>query len=235
VTNAFGGVKFDPEKGWVVPKGAIHPAEKAKDLARFKVFPNELTEAHILPFVPDAAKIDQKKDKRLSSFAKVLSDNASVHAVATALMERESWDFTAVYYDGIDHFSHAFMAYHPPRLEWIKEEDFEMYKDVLKGAYRFHDMMLERLLDLAGRKRQLSFAPTMALNPARSVRTGRRASPPDQQPGIGSTVSLSCAVRHPTRRTYLWREPIDVRRPFSLFSICLLAQTWMGGLARSIR
>jgi predicted AlkP superfamily phosphohydrolase/phosphomutase/tetratricopeptide (TPR) repeat protein len=150
VTNAFGGVRFDPEKGWTVPKGAIHPKERGAELARFKVFPNELTEAHILPFIPEAAKIDQKKDKRLSSFAKVLSDNASVHAVATALMENEPWDFTAVYYDGIDHFSHAFMAYHPPRLEWVKEEDFAMYKDVVKGAYRFHDMMLERLLELAG-------------------------------------------------------------------------------------
>src|SRR5882724_7431144 len=150
ITNAFGGVKFDPEKGWVVPKGAIHPKERGPELARFKVFPNELTEAHILPFVPEAAKIDQKKDKRLSSFAKVLSDNASVHAVATALMESEPWDFTAVYYDGIDHFSHAFMPYHPPKLEWIKEDDFATYKDVVKGAYRFHDMMLERLLDLAG-------------------------------------------------------------------------------------
>ena len=39
-----------------------------------------------------------------------------IHAVATALMESEPWDFTAVYYDGIDHFSHAFMAYHPPKL-----------------------------------------------------------------------------------------------------------------------
>ncbi len=150
ITNAFGGVRFDPEKGWTVPKGAIHPKERGSELARFKVFPNELTEAHILPFIPDAAKIDQKKDKRLSSFAKVLSDNASVHAVATALMESEPWDFTAVYYDGIDHFSHAFMPYHPPKLEWIKEEDFAMYKDVVKGAYRFHDMMLERLLELAG-------------------------------------------------------------------------------------
>jgi predicted AlkP superfamily phosphohydrolase/phosphomutase/tetratricopeptide (TPR) repeat protein len=150
ITNAFGGVRFDPEKGWTFPKGAIYPPDKGLALARFKVFPNELTEAHILPFIPDAAKIDQKKDKRLGSFAKVLSDNASMHAVATALMETEPWDFTAVYYDGIDHFSHAFMAYHPPKLEWIKEEDFEMYKDVVKGAYRFHDMMLERLLELAG-------------------------------------------------------------------------------------
>jgi len=150
VTNAFGGVRFDPEKGWRIPKGTVHPAENGPKLARFKVFPNELTEAHILPFIPDAAKIDQKKDKRLSSFAKVLSDNASIHAVATALMESEPWDFTAVYYDGIDHFSHAFMAYHPPKLEWVREEDFAIYKDVVKGAYRFHDMMLERLLDLAG-------------------------------------------------------------------------------------
>src|SRR5439155_24711951 len=150
VTNAFGGVRFDPQKGWIVPKGAIHPKERGAELARFKVFPNELTEAHILPFIPDAAKIDQKKDKRLSSFAKVLSDNASVHAVATVLMENEPWDFTAVYYDGIDHFSHAFMAYHPPKLEWVKEEDFAIYKDIVKGAYRFHDMMLERLLELAG-------------------------------------------------------------------------------------
>ena len=150
VTNAFGGVKFDPERGWLVPPGTIHPADKAAFLARFKVFPSELAEAHILPFIPNAAKIDQQTDRRLTPFAKVLSDAASIHAVATALMETEPWDFTAVYYDAVDHFSHAFMAYHPPRLEWISEEDFEMYKDVVKGAYRFHDMMLERLLQLAG-------------------------------------------------------------------------------------
>ena len=150
VTNAFGGAKFDPEHGWIVPPGTIHPADKASFLARFKVFPGELTEAHILPFIPNAAKIDQQSDRRLTSFAKVLSDASSIHAVATALMETESWDFTAVYYDAVDHFSHAFMAYHPPKLPWISDEDFEMYKDVVKGAYRFHDMMLERLLQLAG-------------------------------------------------------------------------------------
>ncbi|MBA3963186.1 MAG: tetratricopeptide repeat protein [Chthoniobacterales bacterium] len=150
VTNAFGGVKFDPEKGWSIPRGTVHPAARGTDLARYRIFPNELTEAHILPFIPEAATIDQEKDKRLNSFAKVLSDNASIHAVATALMEKEPWDFTAIYYDGIDHFSHAFMAYHPPKLPWIKDEDFALYQGVVRGAYRFHDMMLERLLDLAG-------------------------------------------------------------------------------------
>ncbi len=150
VTNAFGGVKFDPEIGWAIPPGTVHPAENGPHLAHFKVFPSELTEAHILPFIPDAAKIDQKKDRRLESFAKVLSVNASIHALATVLMDAEPADFTAVYYDGIDHFSHAFMPYHPPRLEWVPEDDFEMYKGVIRGAYRFHDLMLARLLELAG-------------------------------------------------------------------------------------
>lgn len=150
VTNAFGGVKFDPQKGWSIPPGTVHPEEKALPLARFKIFPTELTEAHILPFIPDAAKIDQKKEKNLESFAKVLSDNATIQAVATVLMDTEQWDFTAVYFDGIDHFSHSFMTFHPPRLPWVEEEKFNLYKDVVKGAYRFHDMMLERLLQLAG-------------------------------------------------------------------------------------
>ena len=150
VTNAFGGVKFDPERGWIVPPGTVHPPELARKLAPFKIFPTELTAAHLLPFVPNAAEIDQEKDPRLNWLAKVLSDNASIHAVATALMECEEWDFTAVYYDGIDHFAHGFMPYHPPRMPWVEEADFEMYREVMRGAYRFHDLMLGRLLELAG-------------------------------------------------------------------------------------
>ena len=133
VTNAFGGVKFSPEKGWSIPPGTVHPEEKASLLARFKVFPTELTEAHVLPFIPEAAKIDQKKDKKLDSFAKVLSDNATIQAVATTLMETEPWDFTAVYFDGIDHFSHAFMPYHPPKLPGSSRSNSTFTRMLLKA------------------------------------------------------------------------------------------------------
>jgi predicted AlkP superfamily phosphohydrolase/phosphomutase/tetratricopeptide (TPR) repeat protein len=150
VTNAFTGVKFDPERGWKIPMGTVHPPEKGPLLTRYRFFPTELTEEHILPFIPNAAKIDQRTDRHLQTFAKVLSDATTIHAVATALMQDEPWDFMAVYYDAIDHFSHGFMAYQPPRSPWITEEEFDLYKDVVRGAYRFHDMMLERLLQLAG-------------------------------------------------------------------------------------
>ena len=150
VTNGFGAVKFEPDRGWSIPPGTVHPPELGAQLARFRILPNELTAAHLLPFIPRAAEIDQEKDLRLKWLAKILSDNASIHAVATALMECEEWDFTAVYYDGIDHFAHGFMQYHPPRLSWVEEKDFDVYREVMRGAYRFHDMMLARLLELAG-------------------------------------------------------------------------------------
>ena len=150
VTNAFAGVKFTPGKGWTCPPGAIHPKEKTPELAPMRVFPHELTQQHILPFIPDAAQIDQQADPRLEMFAKVLSECASVHAVSTAIMEQEPWDLTAIYFDTVDHMSHGFMQYYPPQMSNTRDEDFAMYQHVIPGTYRFHDMMLERQLQLAG-------------------------------------------------------------------------------------
>ncbi len=148
VTNMFNQVQRDPLR---VPPGTIHPAERADELGDMRVEPRELTAEDILPFIPKAAEIDQEKDPRLRAFAKVLSDCASIQAVVTRLMEGGDWDFTAVYFDAIDHFCHGFAEFHPPRQEHIAEEAFELYKDVIRTAYRFHDIMLARQLELAGR------------------------------------------------------------------------------------
>ena len=149
VSNLFNGVRIDPESGWQITPGTIHPAEKELFYAPMKFFPNEMMQEHIYPFIPLAADIDQKKDQRLSGFAKTFSEMMTTHSIATATMEMEPWDFMAIYYTGIDHFSHGFMEYHPPKLSRVSDEDFEIYKDVVKGAYQFHDMMLARLLELA--------------------------------------------------------------------------------------
>jgi predicted AlkP superfamily phosphohydrolase/phosphomutase/tetratricopeptide (TPR) repeat protein len=138
------------DKEWPLPPGAVHPESMRETFARLRMHPAEVTEAAILPWIPRAAEIDQEKDKRLHSFAKILSENCSIHNAATWILQNEDWDFLAVYYNGIDHFCHGFMHFHPPRMEGIPEDKFEIYKDVVNGAYRFHDMMLETLLQLAG-------------------------------------------------------------------------------------
>jgi predicted AlkP superfamily phosphohydrolase/phosphomutase len=135
---------------WPLPPGAIHPENMRATFAKLRMHPAEVTEAAILPWIPRAAEIDQEKDKGLQTFAKILAENCSIHNAATWILRNEPWDFLAMYYNGIDHFCHGFMQFHPPRMESVPEEKFEIYKDVVNGAYRFHDMMLQTLLDLAG-------------------------------------------------------------------------------------
>jgi tetratricopeptide (TPR) repeat protein len=66
-------------------------------------------------------------------------------------MVEHPWDFMAVYYSAIDEFGHFFMPYHPPYVNGVAERDAAIYRDVIVGCYRFHDMMLEALLAYAGR------------------------------------------------------------------------------------
>lgn len=138
------------DQPWPMRKGTVHPHEIAHDLSEFRIHPEELTAAHVLPFIPKAAEIDQEKEKHMTSLLNILAHTSSVHAASTYLQSNTDWDFQAVYLDGIDHFCHAFMRFHPPMLPKIPEELYDRYKDVIKGGYKFHDMMLERTLSLAG-------------------------------------------------------------------------------------
>ena len=138
------------DQPWPLPPGAVYPESLRDTFAELRMHPADVTEAAILPWIPRAAEVDQEKDKGLMSFAKILAENCSIHNAATWILQNEPWDFMAVYYNGIDHFCHGFMHYHPPRMEGVPEDRFEIYKNVVNGAYRFHDMMLQTLLDLAG-------------------------------------------------------------------------------------
>lgn len=150
VSDRYQKVKKDPKEKTPLVQNTIHPKSFVKELRNLRMFPYEVTDAHILPFIPNAKLIDQEKDKGLNPFAKILAENVSVHNAATNVMRTTEWDFMAVYYDMIDHFCHAYMKFHPPKLETVPDNFFTIYKDVVKGAYRFQDMMLERMMDLAG-------------------------------------------------------------------------------------
>jgi tetratricopeptide (TPR) repeat protein len=150
VSDLYPHAKGPLEEPWELPAGAVYPDRLRDTFAKLRMQQGELTQEAILPWIPRAAEIDQEKDRGLHTFSKVLAENCSIHNAATWILKNEPWDFLAVYYNGLDHFCHAFMNFRPPRMEGIAEDRFEIYKDVVDGAYRFHDMMLESLLTLAG-------------------------------------------------------------------------------------
>lgn len=137
-------------KDWPLEKSSIYPEELRDIFEELRLHPGELSLAHILPFIPDAQKLDPENDKVLKPLIRVLAHCCSVHNAATYAMENSDWDLTAVYYEAIDHFSHLAMKYHPPQLDGVDDEEFRLYQGIMKAAYKFHDMMLDRLLQLAG-------------------------------------------------------------------------------------
>ena len=142
----------DPAEWPPPPPGTYWPAELAATMNDLRVSPHDIDPDDLLRlFVPDAPTIDQTKDRRLWALAEKLAEACSAHNAATHLLETEpDWDFMAVYYRTVDEISHLFMPYHPPRMEGIPEADFELYKQVVTGIYKLHDLFLCRLMQLAG-------------------------------------------------------------------------------------
>ncbi len=151
--NSFKHTEADAPEDWPPPPpGTYWPEELAEHLNTRRVSPWDIDPDEVLRlFIPDAAQIDQKKDPRILHLAQRLAEAASVHSATCWLMEnRPDWNLTAVYYRALDEICHQFMPYHPPRMAGAPEADFEMYRHVVNGAYRFHDLLLVRLMQLAG-------------------------------------------------------------------------------------
>ena len=147
VSNHYQRATAPHGKPWPMKPGSVHPERLIRNLSALRVHPQELDVGLVMNFVPSLAEIDQEKDKRIETLAKIIADCTTINKAATALMHHEPWDFTAVYYDSIDHFCHGFMNYHPPRLSWVDEKDFETYKQVVESGYIYHDILLGTLLD----------------------------------------------------------------------------------------
>lgn len=153
VSNHFALPSVGQMEQWPVLPQSVYPERLIQPLAEFRVHPMEIEGDHLQQLIPRANEIDQSSEaeqRRLDALRKNLAECGSVHAIATWLMEKEPWDFTAIYYNAIDIISHYFMPFHPPRMNGVDEKQFEIYKNVVTGVYRFHDMMLDRLLQLAG-------------------------------------------------------------------------------------
>ncbi|HLH16322.1 MAG TPA: alkaline phosphatase family protein [Bryobacteraceae bacterium] len=150
VSNAFCQAGIPYGAPWPLPSGTIHPQEYSAEMAELRVHPGDLTGDDLLPFLPKLAEIDQESDARVIRFAEILAQNLSAHNAMVWLMEREAWDFATVFYDLPDHVSHLFMRYRAPRMEDVPERDFEHYRHAVDSAYCYLDILLGRLVQLAG-------------------------------------------------------------------------------------
>ena len=138
---------------WAPAGSSITPAAAADWLEELRVHPLEIEGEALLPFIPGAAGLDQSDPataERLTELARILAKAASLQAAATAILEREEWDFLGLYFQALDEMGHHFMPYHPPVLPGTDPDEAAAYGGVMEMTYRFHDRMLGHLLEQAG-------------------------------------------------------------------------------------
>lgn len=141
----------DPKKWPPPPPGTYSPESLGDEMNQLRMAPFEIDAEILAPFIRNGRDINQRQDKRLFQLRKQLAEAYSAHSAAMHLMQIDpDWDFMAVYYRAIDEICHTFMKFHPPKMEGISEQDFEIYQNVVEATYRVHDMMLSNLLQQAG-------------------------------------------------------------------------------------
>lgn len=150
VSELYPRVVGPVDEPWPIPTGSISPAHLEPILADLRVHPADIDGQTLQAFVPRAGEVDQSDDRRLEVLATIIAEAATVHAAATWLLERQPSDLLAVRYQGIERASRSFMSCHPPRLSETPERDFDLYRGVVAAVYQFHDLMLGRLIELAG-------------------------------------------------------------------------------------
>lgn len=150
VSDLFYDISGKPSADWPLVKGSCWPESFSELLGELRVHPSDLTFEDLRPFMPNIERIHSSDSQLDGVCAKFLCEATTIQSIATELMETQPWDLAAIYFNAIDHFCHSFIRYHPPKLDWISDEDFANYSNVVSMCYQYHDMMLGRLMDLAG-------------------------------------------------------------------------------------
>lgn len=150
VSNYFRHAHGENFEQWPFDPAAVAPASLHEVMQDLRAHPADLAFEQLQFFIPEAGRIDQKKDRRLETLARYLAECATVHAAGTYLAEQTDWDLLAVYYDTIDRLGHEFMGYRAPKMAHVSDADFEIYRHVLDRSYIYHDLMLGRYLQLTG-------------------------------------------------------------------------------------
>ncbi len=150
ISDFFARANGQQHENWPVTEDSVHPKSMEEHFGWLRVHPQELTSNIIELFVPNWERADANQQQRISAILNETAQAATMHACFTNILRTQAWDFAALYLPTIDHYCHGFMKFHPPKRPHISQPDYDLFNQVITAGYRYHDMMLGRILDLAG-------------------------------------------------------------------------------------
>lgn len=148
VTDRFTETRVETARRWPADERSVWPPRLAEELAPLRITAEEVTAAELAAFLGEVNVAAD--DLRLNRLATHLAQNLTTHNLATHLVEHADWDFFAVRYRFLAALSHTFARYAPPVDTGCSAQDIARFGRALQVGYQLQDMMLGRLLELAG-------------------------------------------------------------------------------------
>ena len=145
----FRSIPADYRQPFELPDGQLSPAEQTESFKDCIVSLADIDGKTMSLFTPRFSELSQPDD-RLTYIAAAVARTLSIHAVATRLMEQPDWDVLSVNYLTIEVLWARFLQYHRPMPEWADPAEADLFGQVAAGAVRLCDLLLGRLLELAG-------------------------------------------------------------------------------------
>ncbi len=134
------------------PQGSVHPDDWREALDDFRLHASDMTGAELAALVPEAGKIDQKRDQRLATIAVKLAETVTTQNITNYCLERQSWHFLCVRFSALDQIGRVFGGLSSLAEATVNEDSMDqvVYGPVLVHFYEMLDLMLGHLVDLFG-------------------------------------------------------------------------------------
>ncbi len=126
---------------WPLPPHCVAPENLRDGMRDLRVHPRDISSAQLAGLVSRLPDVDTRSDRRPGRLAASLARSATTHAAATHIAQHEEWEFLLVRYTLIADVWHDLGT---------GTDAAGIYRDAVLGSHRLLDLMLGRLLELAG-------------------------------------------------------------------------------------
>ena len=148
VTDKFGYVAYAPGDTARPQASSLFPPDRSGELTALAVHADQVADSDIARFVNATdAEIDRHKgafDPKdpLNNLIHLYASTLTFRNIALHLLENDTPDVMAVYFEWVDAMSHLFMLHAPPRMPDVPSAEFERYRNAVEQAYVLQDQIL---------------------------------------------------------------------------------------------
>ncbi|MGD8413461.1 MAG: alkaline phosphatase family protein, partial [Candidatus Latescibacterota bacterium] len=155
VTDKAGYLAFAPKEGRQQPGSSIYPVDRTGEIAGMIIGGEDVTYEECDRFIHitrdeflhhRSLEFDPKDS--INNLILLYASTRSFERIATHLLETDSPDLLAVYFEWVDAVSHLFMLHSPPRMADITDEEYGRFKDAVEQSYILQDEILGKFMGL---------------------------------------------------------------------------------------